>query len=118
MTTLEPSKDERMWGMLCHLTALVFLAGIPFGNIIGPLVVWLLKRKDMPLVDEEGKEALNFQISMTIYFIASAMLCFILVGFLLVVPVVLANLIFTILAAVKTSDGEKYRYPLTIRFFK
>ena len=118
MTTLEPQKDERMWGMLCHLTALVFLIGIPFGNILGPLVVWLLKRHDMPLVDEEGKEALNFQISMTLYFILSVLLCFILVGFLLVVPVVLANLIFTILAAVKTSDGEKYRYPFAIRFFK
>ena len=118
MAVIEPKKDERMWGMLCHLTALVFLVGIPFGNIIGPLVVWLLKRHDMPLVDEEGKEALNFQISMTIYFIVSALSCFILVGFLLVVPVVLINIIFTIIAAVKTSDGEKYQYPLTIRFFK
>ena len=118
MAELEPKKDERMWGMLCHLTALVFLIGIPFGNILGPLVIWLLKRHDMPLVDEEGKEALNFQISMTIYFIVSALLCFVLIGFLFMVPLIIANLIFTIIAAVKTSDGGKYRYPLAIRFFK
>jgi hypothetical protein len=67
-------KDARNWAVLGHLSALLLLFGIPFGNILGPLVVWLFKRNDHPLVDEQCKEALNFQISMTLYFTAAAIL--------------------------------------------
>ncbi len=106
------------WAMFCHLSALSCYIGIPFGNIIGPLIIWLIKKDEMPFVDEQGKEALNFQISMTIYAIVSVFLIFAIVGFFLLFAVAIINLIFVISAAVKASKGESYRYPLAIRFLK
>ena len=111
-------KDARMWGMFSHLTALSAFIGIPFGNIIGPLIIWLIKREEFPLVDDQGRESLNFQISMTIYTIVSFFLCFIIIGFLILPAVLLADLILVIIASVKANKGEAYRYPLTIRFIK
>ena len=111
------SQDEKTWGMLCHLAALAG-AIIPFGNIIGPLVVWLIKKQEMPFVEDQGKEALNFQISVTIYLIASALLLFVIIGLLLLPAVAIFSLVMTIIAAVKANNGERYRYPLCIRFLK
>jgi hypothetical protein len=112
------SKDEQNWAMICHLAALSgFL--IPFGNIVGPLIVWLIKRAEMPLVDRHGKEALNFQITVTIAIIICIPLMFILIGIPLVFAVGIGALVLTIMAAVKVSSGNfDYRYPLTIRLVK
>ena len=111
------AQDEKTAAMLCHLTALAGII-IPFGNLLGPLIVWLVKRDESPLVDREGKESLNFQISMTIYAIISALSIVVFIGIPLLVVVGLVDLIFTIIAAVKTSNGETYTYPLTIRFLR
>ena len=112
------SKDEQNWAMGCHLAALSgFL--VPFGNIIGPLVVWLIKRAEMPMVDRHGKEALNFQITVMIAFLISIPLCFILIGFVLMAVVGVGALVLTIMAAVKVSNGDyEHRYPFTIRLLK
>ncbi len=112
-----PSKDAQTWGMLSHLIALAGFV-IPFGNIIGPLVIWLIKKDEYPFVDDQGKESLNFQISMTIYFIISAILIVVVIGILLMIALVIVEVIFIILATVKANSGEKYRYPLTIRLIK
>jgi hypothetical protein len=109
---------ERTWAMLCHLLGLCGLTGIPLGNVLGPLVMWLIKKDESALVDREGKKALNFQISMAIYGLVVAVLCFVLIGFLLLPVLLVLWLVFTIMAAVKTSNGEDYTYPLTIGFFK
>lgn len=111
------SKEERTYGMLCHLAALAGYV-IPLGTILGPLVVWLLKRDSSPFVDEQGKEALNFQISCMIYILISIILCLILVGFVLLIAIGIAELILVIMAAVKANEGVSFRYPLTIRFIK
>ena len=108
------SKDEKMWGMLCHLSALAGFV-IPFGNIIAPLVIWILKKEEFPFVDDQGKEALNFQISLTIYFIAGAILLIVGIGFVILPIVAVFGLIMIIIASIKANDGEKYRYPITIR---
>ena len=108
------SKDEKMWGMLCHLSALAGFV-IPFGNIIAPLVIWILKKEEFPFVDDQGKEALNFQISLTIYFIAGAILLIVGIGFVILPIVAVFGLIMIIIASIKANDGVKYRYPLTIR---
>ena len=112
------SKEEQNWAMGCHLAALSgFL--VPFGNIIGPLVVWLIKRAEMPMVDRHGKEALNFQITVMIAFLISIPLCFILIGFVLMAVVGVGALVLTIMAAVKVSNGDyEHRYPFTIRLLK
>jgi uncharacterized Tic20 family protein len=109
-------KDRRLWGMLVHLTALSGLIGVPFGNIIGPLVIWLIKRNESPFVDEHGKESLNFQISMTIYGIISGILCVALIGFFLLPVILISDLVLVIIASIRANDGEPYRYPVTLRF--
>ncbi len=122
MTTDTPvegySKDERMWGMICHLAALAGFVGIPLGNVLGPLVVWLIKREEFPLVADQGKESLNFQISMTIYGLICIPLMFVVIGFLLGLALLIADVVFIIIAAMKANDGILYRYPLTIRLIK
>jgi hypothetical protein len=109
------TKDERTWAMLCHPSTLAGFV-IPFGNIAGPLVIWMIKKDEFPFVDDQGKEALNFQISMTIYVIASIILIFLLVGIPLLIALGLFDLIVTVIAAINANDGVKYRYPLCIRF--
>lgn len=111
------TQDERNLGMLCHLLALVGLI-IPFGNILGPLLVWLLKKDENRFVDVEGKEALNFNITIAIAGLVSGILTAVMIGFALMVVVGLFWLILTIVAAVKASSGEHYRYPLTLRFLQ
>jgi len=111
----QDEKQVRMWGMLCHLTALIGFIGIPFGHLLGPMVVWLVKKNDDPFIDEQGKESLNFQISMTIYGIIAAFLVLILIGIPLLIALAVADVILVVIASVKTSNGEPYRYPLTIR---
>lgn len=120
-TTPQPSpvdtRDQNMWAMLCHLSALAGFI-IPFGNIIGPLVIWMIKKDVYPLVDDQGKEALNFQISMTIYYVVAGILILILIGIPLLIGLALFSLVVTIIAMVKASDGVAYRYPLSIRLIK
>lgn len=107
--------QDRTWIILTHLTAVSLFIGLPFGNIIGPLVIWLIKKQDSPAVDAHGKESLNFQISMTLYTFLAGLSCFVFIGFVLLPAVLVANLVFIIIASIKASNGEFYRYPLTIR---
>ncbi len=109
--------DEKTFGMLTHLSALLFLILPSFGNVIGPLVVWLLKKDQSEWIDRQGKESLNFQISITIYAILSGILVIVLIGFLLLPLLFIFWLIFVIIASVKVSNGEEFHYPLAIRFF-
>ncbi len=113
----ELSKDAKQWAMLTHLAAFAAFL-IPFGNIIGPLLVWQLKKDLGPFVEQNGKEAVNFQITIAIIALVCTMLMFALVGFLLLPVLGLYWLILTIMAGVKANDGVAYRYPLTIRFIK
>jgi uncharacterized Tic20 family protein len=110
----ELTSEVKNWGMLCHLSALAGLL-LGFAMFVGPLVIWLIKRNDHPFIDYHGKESLNFQISMLIYLILLLPTLCILIGFVLVPALVLANVIFVIIASIKASGGEAYRYPLTIR---
>ncbi len=120
-----PENQARMWNMLCHLSALAACVGIPFGNILGPLIVWQIKKNEFPSVDVHGKAALNFQITVTIAVIAVAAVSFALaffcVGYLLF-PVVgliaLAGIVFAIIAGIKANNGEDYKYPYSFEFVK
>jgi hypothetical protein len=114
-TNTTDRRQDRTWNMLCHLTA---LAGffIPLGNFLGPFVIWLLKKNEIPSVDAHGRESLNFQISMLIYFVVAGLLVFVFIGIPLLIALGLAALICVIIASVKASNGVLYRYPLTIRF--
>jgi len=110
------TKQAQMWAALTHAAALSLFIGIPFGNLLGPLLVWLLKKDQFILVADQGREALNFQLSMTLYALVAALLTVILIGIPLLLLVIVADLVLTIMAVVKANDGQMYRYPLTIRF--
>ena len=114
---LIPDKDELMWSTFAHLG---FLAGlvIPFGNIVAPLVIWLVFKDRSSYVDYHGKEALNFQITVTLAMIASGILILLLIGIFLLIAVVLLALVFSIMGAIKANNGEYYEYPFTIRFIR
>jgi uncharacterized Tic20 family protein len=140
--------DEKTWAMWCHLTAFVGLVGVPLGHIIGPMVVWQMKKDDSAFVDASGKESLNFHISLTLYtFVAIVVLLvffftsiyltagaagehvapgtwlpLLLGGFL--GPLLgllifpLLGVIFTVVGAIKAANGELYHYPFAIRFLR
>ena len=113
-----PITNVRSWNALCHASALLgVLVHFP-GHLLGPLIVWLVKRDESPEIDAHGKEALNFQISMLIYNIVAAFFCLILIGFFFLAILWVLNAVFVIIAASKASDGEFYRYPMTIRFLQ
>ncbi len=113
------SNEEKQWAMLCHLAALAGLIGIPYGNVLGPLVVWLWKRNDSLYIDRHGKESLNFQITVLIAAVVCVALMFILIGIPLMFAVGIGALVLTIIAAVKVSNGQyDYKYPFAIRLIK
>lgn len=114
------SKDTRMWAMFCHLAGLAgFVLPVILSGIIAPLVVWQIKKEEHPFIDYSGKEAVNFQISIGIYALISALLIPVFcIGFVLLPAVAIFDLVFLLIAAVKANNGERYLYPLTIRFIK
>jgi len=113
-TGQELSSEVRNWAMACHLAALAGFV-IPFGSIVGPLIVWLLKREEDEFINVNGKEALNFQITVAIAFLVCALLALVLIGFLLMAVVGIGALVLTIIAAVKASNGEDHKYPFALR---
>jgi uncharacterized Tic20 family protein len=107
--------DENMWAMFCHLSTFAGFV-FPFGNIIGPLIIWTIKKDEYPLVMDQGKEAMNFQISMTLYYLVSIVLIFIVIGIPILIALGVFDIVVTIIAMVKAGEGVAYRYPLAIRF--
>ena len=118
MTEKKASNPANTWAMLCHLLGLCAFIGIPFGNIIGPLVVWLIKGKEFEFVNEQGKEALNFQISMTVYGFIAGILILVFIGWILLFALAIADIVFIIIASIKANDGISYRYPYIFRLIK
>lgn len=110
----EPTQDERTMALVAHLSALSGFV-VPFGNIAGPLVVWLVKRDESAFVADQAKEALNFQITMTLAVIVSVVLVFLLIGIPLLIVLGLAALVLPIVGGIRANEGRRYRYPFTIR---
>ena len=110
-------KSTRQNAMVIHLSAFAGYV-IPFGSLLIPLILWLSWRKDDAYLDSTGKEAVNFQLSMLIYYFVSLVLCLLLIGFLLLFAAMIFHLAYIIIAAIQTSHGREFRYPLSIRFFK
>jgi hypothetical protein len=115
-TTTVSSSQTRTWCVLCHAAALLGIFFHFLGHIFGPLIVWLLKRGDSAEIDAHGKESLNFQLSMLIYDAVAFILCFVVIGIPILILLWLLNTVLVIVASIKASEGELYRYPLTIRF--
>lgn len=111
-----PSNEERNWAVFAHLGGFaLYLLGFALGHILIPLVIWLLKREESEFIARNALEALNFQISVTLYSIVVGALCFVLIGFVLIPVLMGFHIVFMIIASMKASQGETYRYPWTIR---
>jgi uncharacterized protein len=126
MATPAPTSDQQTWRVLAHASALIQFVGIP--SFVGPLIVWLLRRED-PVVAPHAREALNYQLSLIIYFtvatvvailaaitIVGLVLTFVLILFAVVLLV--AEIVFAILASLAASRGELYRYPMNLNLIK
>lgn len=124
-----PSAEERQWAMFAHLSALLgaLLTGAfggGWGCFIGPLVIWLVKKETMPFVDDQGKEALNFNITVGIAALALLLISVMTLGIGLIIAIPLwfvigiAWLVFTIIASMKANEGVRYRYPFALRLIK
>ncbi len=113
-----PSENERTWGMLAHLSALVGLVLPLVGNILGPLLVWLTKRDESAFIATQAKEALNFNITVTLLGVVCGFLALIFIGFLLGTALFIAWLVVTLVAAIRASEGVLYHYPLSLRLVK
>ncbi|MFT6431699.1 MAG: putative Tic20 family protein [Halopseudomonas sp.] len=112
-----PGPEARKWALIAHLSGFVGCL-IPFGSLIGPLLVWQLKKDDDVFIDDQGKEALNFQISVALAGLVSALLMIVLIGFLLIWVVIIGAVILMIIAAIKSNEGQTYRYPFCWRVIK
>lgn len=113
-----PTENERTWGMLAHLAALAGVVVPLFGCVVGPLVVWLVRRDQSAFVDAQAKEALNFNITVFFGWIACALLMLVFIGFILWAVLFVAWLVMTLIAAIKASEGVWYRYPFSLRLVK
>jgi uncharacterized Tic20 family protein len=111
------SETERNWAMLCHLSS---FAGFffPFGGIIGPLICWLSRKDESAWVNENGRNSLNFQLSILLYIVLAIPLCFIIIGFPIIFMLLTLKVICVIIASIKSSKGERFRYPLVIPFIQ
>lgn len=112
-----PSPEARQWGMFCHFAAFFGLV-FPFGNLLGPLIVWQIKKDFDPFVDAQGKEALNFQISVSLAVLLCFLLMLVVIGFPLLALVSVGALVLTIIAGIKANEGQAYRYPFSWRLIK
>ena len=113
-----PTQDERTWGMLAHISAFALFLVPMIGCALGPLIVWLIKRDQSEFVADQGKEALNFNISFLLAGVVCGALVFVLIGILLGVALFFYWLAMTIIAGIKASEGVRYRYPFTLRLIK
>ena len=113
-----PTENERTWGMLAHLSALAGLVMPLVGIVLGPLVVWLTRRDESEFVAAHAKEALNFNISVLLGALACMLLMLVFVGFLLGTALFVAWLVMMLIAAIKASEGQAYRYPFSLRLVK
>ncbi len=111
------AREARQWSMWIHLSGLChYVLPIPGVGIIAPLILWSMKKEESPYIDEHGKEAINFQISILIYLVMAFVLILLIIGIFLVPAVLLFQLIVCVYAGLRANDGHITRYPLTIRF--
>ncbi len=115
-----PSKEERTMAMICHLLPFTgfLMPTIPVVNIIAPLVLWLIKKDSMPFLNQQGKEVLNFQITLSIVFFVCLLTFWLILPMILAFGVGIAAIVLMIIGAIKANDGVAYRYPFTIRLIK
>jgi uncharacterized Tic20 family protein len=110
-------QDVRTWSMLLHLAQLSGFV-VPFGSIVVPIIIWQIKKAELPEIDAHGKVVVNWIISGIIYAVVSALLCIVVIGIPMLLALIVLHIVFPIIGGVKASNGELWKYPLSIAFLK
>ena len=113
----ELRQEVRQWAMFCHFSAFLGLL-FPFGNLIGPLIIWQLKKDLHPFIDDQGKEALNFQISVALGALLCILLMVVVIGLPLLALLSVAAVVLVVIAGIKANEGRLYRYPFAWRLLR
>ena len=108
------SQTEKQWVIASHLGTLLGFV-VPFGNIIVPLVIWISKKEESKTIEDQARESLNFQITITIFAIIAGILILIVIGIFLLLAILVFQVAFVIIATIEVDKGNLYRYPLNIR---
>jgi uncharacterized protein len=111
------SEEDRSWGSLAHLSALCGML-IPFGSLLGPLIIWRTRGQRTPFIGDQALEALNFNISIAIGFLVCLALVWLFIGILMACALVIYWIVMTVVATLKAGEGHTYRYPITLRLIK
>jgi uncharacterized Tic20 family protein len=109
--------EQKQTGMFLHLSQLLNFV-IPFGGVVAPILIWQLKKDEIPALDAHGKMVANWMISGLIYSVVCFILAFVLIGFIGFAALFIMGIVFPIIGAIKANNGEFYEYPLTIKFLK
>lgn len=111
-------RETKQWASLLHLSMLLGYTAIPIAGLVAPIIIWQVKKNDLPGLDAHGRNAVNWIISSMIYVAISIVLTFVLIGIPLLIAVLVCDFVFPILAAAKANNGEAWKYPLSIEFLK
>jgi hypothetical protein len=114
----EVDSSIKKWAVISHLSAfagILIILPVPFGNIIAPAIIWVLKGSTHPYLDEQARESINFQISMTLYCIIAGVLSLLWIGFPILIGLVLFNIFCIVKATMSARDGYHYKYPISLR---
>lgn len=114
----ETSKNAVNWNLICHLSGLTLYCALPFINVILPFAIWKMKGTQDAVLEREGKEAVNFNLSILIYLVVASLLCYVLVGYALLPLLVVGHLFLVIRAGLRANKAEPVHYPFTLRFIK
>lgn len=109
--------QTKQWAMLLHLSCLASIV-IPIAGIIAPIIIWQLKKSDLPGIDVHGKIVVNWILSAIIYGVVSFILMFLLIGIPMLIALMIVSIIFPIIGGIKANRGNVWKYPLSIRFLK
>ena len=109
--------NTRMWAMILHFSVLAGFV-VPLGGLIAPIVIWQIKKADMPEIDAHGKMVVNFLISMLIYSIIAFLLTFVFIGIFLFLALTVVGIVFPIIGGIKANNGELWQYPLIFNLVK
>ena len=115
---MDVSENERIYATWMHIAGLSMYIGVPFGHVLVPLILWALKHKESYYIDQQGRDVLNFQLTISFYMIFCFMLFSILIGYMFIVPVVLLHIIASVMGAMRTYRGKTFRYPVTFRIIR
>ena len=118
LTAEELDRKTRSCAALLHLSMLLGYTGVPILGLVAPIVIWQVKKDELPGLDEHGRNATNWIISSIIYAVISGLLVLVFVGIPMLIGLLVCSLVFPIIAAAKANDGVAWKYPCTIEFLR